>query len=112
MEEKYLLAKSKLEKYGQEHLLKFYDELNKDERENLLNDILTINFEQVKTLFSGINQEDKFANDKIEPIKYVDKEKMPEEDKKYYNQIGEKCIKNNEYAVVTMAGGQRNKTWS
>lgn len=112
MKDKYLMAKEKLSKYGQENLLKFYNELDNQEKEKLIEDILNIDFEQVKNLFNETRKEDKFANDIIEPIEYIDKQKMSEEDKKYYNEIGTKCIKNNEYAVVTMAGGQRHKTWS
>ncbi len=112
MNDKYLVVKERLKEYGQEHLLKFYDELNEQEKENLLEDISSINFEQIKNLYEDTKKKDKFANDVIEPISYIDKEKMSEEDKEYYSKIGEKCIKNGEYAVITMAGGQRNKTWS
>lgn len=112
MENKYLLIKEKLNKYGQEHLLKFYEELTDEEKENLLEDILEINFEQIEKLYAETKVEDKFKEDIIEPIKYIDKEKLNMEEKEYYNKIGEKIIKNNEYAVVTLAGGQRNKTWT
>lgn len=109
MEDKYLLVKEKLSKYGQEHLLKFYEQLNNNEKENLLEDILEINFEQIEMLYKEIKVEDKFKEDIIEPIKYINKEKLSEEERNYYNKIGENSIKNNEYAVVTLAGGQRNK---
>ena len=36
-----------LKKYNQEHLLYFYDELTQDEKEKLLNQILTIDFEKI-----------------------------------------------------------------
>ena len=108
MEEKYLRAKEKLSKYNQEQLLRFYNELNDKEKEDLLEDILTIDFEQITKLFNEIKRKD-IPNSLIEPIQYIDKEKMSEQEKNYYNEIGTKCIKNNEYAVVTMAGGQRNK---
>ncbi len=112
MEDKYLLVKEKLTKYNQEHLLKFYNKLTDEEKNNLLEDILEINFEQVQNLFEETKKRDKFKNDIIEQIEYIDKEKMTKEEKDYYNKIGEKCIKNNEYAVVTLAGGQRNKAWT
>lgn len=112
MENKYSLVKENLNKYNQEHLLKFYNELQDEEKANLLEDIIEINFEQVQTLFEETKKKDKFENNIIEPIKYIDKQKMTEKDKDYYNKIGEDCIKNNEYAVVTLAGGQRNKAWT
>lgn len=110
MEDKYLLVKEKLTKYNQEHLLKFYNELTEEERDNLLEDILEINFDQIQNLFEETKKKEKFKDDIIEPIEYIDKEKMSNEEKEHYNKIGENCIKNNEYAVVTLAGGQRNKT--
>lgn len=44
MEDKLEIAKEILKKYNQEHLLHFYDELSKDEKNRLLDQILTINF--------------------------------------------------------------------
>ena len=43
---------------------------------------------------------------KLENIKYVDKYKLSEDKKSLYTKIGEDIIRNNKYAVVTMAGGQ------
>lgn len=50
--------------------------------------------------------------EKIENIGYVDQNKLTKEEKSYYEKIGEEIIKSGKYAVVTMAGGQRNKTWT
>ena len=85
MEDKYLLVKEKLTKYNQEHLLKFYNELTDEEKGNLLEDILKIDFEQVQNLFEETKKKDKFKNDIIEPIEYIDKEKMTKEEINYYN---------------------------
>lgn len=112
MNDKYVLVKEKLNKYGQEHLLKFYEELTFTEKEELLEDILEINFEQIETLYKQIGEKQKNKEDIIEPIEYIDKEQLTQEEKNYYNKIGENSIKNNEYAVVTLAGGQRNKAWT
>lgn len=104
--EEYLKIKQMLEENGQEHLLKYYQELNKEEKESLIKQIEEIDFEQIADLYNKTKIKNKLLNDIIEPIAYMDKEKMTEDMKKYYSQIGEKSIKNNEYAVVTMAGGQ------
>ena len=53
MENKLKLAKDILKKYNQEHLLYFYDELTQDEKEKLLNQILTIDFEKILTLYKN-----------------------------------------------------------
>lgn len=111
MESNYLSAKSKLEKYGQEHLLEYYNELNECKKEQLIDDVLSTDFEQMKNLYENINNK-KEDNAKIEQIKYINKEELTKEEKNYYDEIGIKSIKNGEYAVVTMAGGQRNKAWT
>ena len=106
MEEKYLKAKEKLEKYGQEKILNNYERLSDEKKKELLEDILGTDFGQVNELYKEVNKDNKLGNLKIEPISYVDKSKLSEEERKYYDEIGEKVIKNGEYAVVTMAGGQ------
>lgn len=112
MEDKYLIAKEKLEKYGQEHLLEFYAQLDKNKQQKLLEDILNTDFDQIQRLYNNIQNDNKNLEAQIEPIEYVNKEKLSKEEKRYYENIGQDIIKNGQYAVVTMAGGQRHKTWS
>jgi len=102
--------KQMLAKYNQEHLLKFYEELNEEEKQNLLEQIEQIDFEQIKQLYKETKNENEVELKKIEPMKYIDKYKLLEEKRKFYEQIGSKIIENGEYAVATMAGGQRNTT--
>ena len=45
MNEKYEKAKELVKKYHQEHLLKFYDDLDDEKKKELLDQILTINFD-------------------------------------------------------------------
>lgn len=111
MESKYLIAKDKVRKYGQEHLLKYYNELNQTEKQELIQDILSIDFEQMKNLYKNINNK-KQEEAKIEQIQYINKQELSKEEEDYYNEIGIKSIQNGEYAIVTMAGGQRNKAWT
>lgn len=106
MEEKYLAAKQKLEQYHQEHLLNFFEKLSEKEKVKLLNDILTIDFNQMQDLFELTKKGEIFKDSKIEPISYIEKAKISEEDRKKYIQIGEEVIQSGKYAVVTMAGGQ------
>ena len=110
MESNYLNIKSKLEEYEQEHLLKFYNELNEIEKQELIDDILSVDFEQMKMLYGNINNKEE--DGEIGQIPYINKEELSREELNYYNKIGIESIKNGEYAVVTMAGGQRNKTWT
>ena len=106
MEEKYLLALEKVKKYGQEQLLSCYEKLNKKTQQELLDDILNTDIEQVNELYKNMNNYKAETNVTIEAIPFVDKEKLSDEEKEYYSKIGENAIKNGEYAVITMAGGQ------
>lgn len=110
MEEKYNLVKEKLSKYEQEQLLAGYNNLNEENKNKFLDEILQLDFEYVNKLFQkAIVKKENKIEDKITPISYIEKDKMSEEEKEKYQKIGEEIIKNGEYAVVTMAGGQRNK---
>lgn len=93
----------KLKKYNQTHLLKFYDTLSRNEKENLINQINTIDFDLIDTLY----KKTKFKTSEnffIESIDSIDKISL--KDKEKYISLGNNIIKNNRYAVVTMAGGQ------
>ena len=48
----------------------------------------------------------KLSEEKIEPIQYIEKEKLSKEEKEKYSKIGIEEIKQGKLAVVTMAGGQ------
>ena len=106
MEEKYLAAEEKVKKYGQEHLLSQYNKLTEEKKAQLLNEILTLDFQQIEELYKRINTTVDFNNSKIEPINYTDKSSLSEQELKKYEEIGLKQIKEGKLAVVTMAGGQ------
>ncbi len=106
MEEKLERAKQILEKYGQEHLLKFYSELSDEKKSKLLDDILTIDFKQLQELYESTKTKQNYENGKIEPIAYKSKENLSQEDLEKYTKIGEEAIRQGKLAVVTMAGGQ------
>lgn len=98
-------AQEIVNKYGQKHLLNFYDKLNEEKKEELITEILETDFELVDQLYKNakiINDTD----DEITPIKYIDKSKLSEKEIIEYKNVGESILKNNKYAVVTMAGGQ------
>lgn len=99
-------AKEILKKYHQEHLLAFYDELNNEEKEFLVNQICNINFEQIFNLYEASKIDEVIPHNLIEPLPYFIKNKLPKEDAVIYKNIGEETIKNGKFAVVTMAGGQ------
>ena len=102
MDEKLQKVEQLLKENGQEELLDY----NINYKEELLNEILQVNFEQMNKLYKKTKEKEEMVNAKIEPISFVEKAKLSEEEKKKYEQIGSQIIKNNQYAVVTMAGGQ------
>ena len=108
MEKAYIKAKKILKKYNQEQILDFYEELDNKQKENLIKQILNINFKEIIALYkkSMINKE---TTEKITPLKHYEKEKMNSEEINKYIKIGEEIIKNKKFAIVTMAGGQGSR---
>lgn len=96
----------KILKYQKQEQILEYPIRNKEE---FANEVLKINFEQLNKLYDKAIKNEKVENSKIEPIPYIEKDKLSEEEKEHYKKIGENIIKNNEYAVVTMAGGQGSR---
>lgn len=97
--------KRKLRKYGQEHLLNFYDTLDKKKQEELIKQINNIDFELINSLYNKTKNANKEDDANIEPIDFIDKYKLNGE-YKHYEKIGKKAIKEGKLAAVTMAGGQ------
>lgn len=105
MDNKFIQAQEIVKKYHQEHLLKFYDNLEEEKKEQLVNQILETDFELLENLYKNINSI-KNEHDDISPISYVDKAKLNKMELEEYRKKGEEVIKNGKYAIVTMAGGQ------
>ncbi len=105
MEEKLKKVKQILKDQNQEHLLNYSIE-NKEE---IMDRILTINFEQLNKLYEKAIKKEEIAETKIDPISCIKKDNLTQEEKDNYEKTGEKLIKEGKYAAVTMAGGQRNK---
>ena len=97
--------KRTLKKYGQEHLLNFYETLDERKQDQLLEQIENIDFELISSLYNKTKDGNKNDDADIEPIDYIDKYKL-NGDYKFYEEIGEKAIRAGKLAVVTMAGGQ------
>ena len=98
-------AKAILKKYNQEHLLNGYDNLEEKKKEQLLEQILNIDFELIKSLYDNTTKGDSENSDVIEPMEYLDKNKLYD-NYKYYENIGKHAIQEGKLAAVTMAGGQ------
>ena len=100
------LAIEILKKFNQEHIISWMEKLDKNEKEKLVNQILNLNIEKVIDLYNNLSKTFEIGNKKIEKIMATDITKLEEDEFEKYKSIGEEIIKNNQYAVVTMAGGQ------
>ncbi len=98
-------VKETLEKYGQMHLLRFYDELNDEEKTDLIEQINSIDFAELKTAYN--NETTNCAISNIEPLEdiYI-KSDFSKSDVEEYSSISQEAIKQNKIAVLIMAGGQ------
>ncbi len=106
MEIDYYNIQKKLKKYNQEHLLMFYNELSDFEKHKLLNQLNSINYEKVNSLYNNLKSHTIPLDEVIEPLDYFIKNDFSENQKSFLNNIGENVLKQNTYAVLTMAGGQ------
>ena len=95
-----------LKLYSQEHIIKLLEKLNEQEKEELLEQINNIDFQQMKELYDNTKKTIELKENKIEPLKYCDKNKLAKNEKEELDSLGENIIRNGQYAVVTMAGGQ------
>ena len=95
-----------LKEYHQEHIIKLLEKLDEEKRKELIKQIETIDFHQIMELYNNTKKEIEFKESKIEPLKYLDKAKLTEKQKERFDKLGENAVKEGQYAVVTMAGGQ------
>ena len=99
-------AIKRLKEYGQNHIVNLLENLDETKKQELIEQINRIDFQQIMELYENTKKEIEFKESKIEPVPYLDKAKLTNEQKEELEKLGAEIIKNNQYAVVTMAGGQ------
>ena len=77
MDDKLKRAEHILKKYNQEHLLQFYDELTEDERELLIDQILSIDFDEILYLYEKSKIDVLDSTEEVEPLPYIIKSLIP-----------------------------------
>ena len=95
-----------LNSYNQTHIVNLLKKLDEVKKQELLEQIDEIDFGQIMELYDNTKKEIEIKENKIEAIGYLDKAKLTKEQKEEFDKLGEEVIRNGEYAVVTMAGGQ------
>lgn len=101
-------AREKLEKYGQLHVLKYYDELNDTEKKDLLDQIEDTDFsilDNCKKLGMSANRG---VFEPLAALQVPEIEKRSEE----FRQIGVKTLKEGKVAAVLLAGGMGTRLGS
>ena len=95
-----------LEKYKQYHILEHLKKLNDNDKKNLINQIQKIDFEEITNLYENTKIKREKREVKIQPLQTIIKKGIKQEQKDNYLNLGEQVIKQNKFAVVTLAGGQ------
>lgn len=106
MEEQIEEAIEKLKEFNQEQILELLELLNKDERKIISKQILELDFDKINSLYKELKNKEKINSDNTEAITAVNKDKLETRELEKYNELGKNIICNNQYAVVTMSGGQ------
>jgi len=92
--------------YGQTRTLKILENVNKETRKKIIEELHDINFIQLKELYNNIKEEAEVDVGELKPIKSLNPDKITKEEKEMYEDVGADILKNNKFAVVTMSGGQ------
>ena len=95
-----------LKKYNQEHLLSFYNELSDEQRNCLLTQIESIDFEKINKLYSDLKTISIPTDEIIEPLDYFIKSSISIKERRNLENMGSDLLKIGYFVVVTMAGGQ------
>lgn len=106
MEEQIEEAIEKLKEFNQEQILELLELLNKDEKKIISKQILELDFDKINSLYKELKNKEKINSDNTEAITAVNKDKLETSELEKYNELGKNIICNNQYAVVTMSGGQ------
>ncbi len=101
-------AKNKLEKYGQLHVLKYYDELTEKERTELLQQIEETDFEVLKYCSK---KDEMSKKGKIEPLAAMQLDTI-EKNREQFEAAGLEAIKAGKVGAVLLAGGMGTRLGS
>lgn len=102
-----------LEKYGQEHLIKFWNEIDDEQQQQLKQEIDELNFSELQTFFERVtsanNENAEKLDDKLRPIEeslFLSIRRTSTDLIKQYETEGLQQIAESHVGVLLMAGGQ------
>ncbi len=102
----YQEALQRVAQYGQTHLLRYYDELSKEQQDALVEAILNVDFAQMQALYAMAKAGETAGDGVITPIPVTEKAAVSEVELADWEACGIQLMKAGKFAAVTMAGGQ------
>lgn len=103
----YAEAKEKLKKYGQEHVLQYFEELNEAEKAELLKQIADTDFSVVE----AIHNKELTVKGKIAPLRAMELSEIEANYDEYY-ETGMEAIRAGRVGAVLLAGGMGTRLGS
>lgn len=94
--------KEVLEKYKQSHLITYYNDLSESDKIKFEDDIMSIDFELIKSVYSNLTVDNQVVEYK--PVEILSREEIVNKDA--YIKVGEKLVLDGKLALITLAGGQ------
>ncbi len=103
------MAADKLKEYGQEQVLRFFDEITAEEQQQLLNQIDNTDFDVIKVCREAGNIEQ--SRGTITPIPVMDTNEI-DANRQQYTNVGVKAIKDGKVGAILLAGGMGTRLGS
>src|SRR5262245_53955226 len=98
--------RERLQQYGQERVLAWWDRLSDDERSNLLAQLRALDLEQLKQLYAKRDHAVSLPSpDRIAPVPAIPIDADPREPR----WRGEEALRRGDVAVLLVAGGQGSR---
>jgi len=106
MKEELKQAKEILRNHRQEHIIPWLNKLELEKQEEMIQQILSIDFEELEELYELAGKPVEIDLSELEPITALNPKRMPKKVYDEYRAIGAEAVKNKKLAVVILAGGQ------
>ena len=95
-----------LKKHKQEHIIDLMQKIDENKQQKLANQVLQIDFEEIEELYKKTFEDLYVDLEELQPITAVNPNRLSKEQIIKLKEKGANIIKNNKFAIATMAGGQ------
>ena len=106
MREKLKQAEEILKQHHQEHIIPWISALEIKKQEEIIEQILSIDFEELEELYDLAGKPAQIDLCELEPIAALNPKRLPKKVYEEYKAIGEETVRSRKLAVVILAGGQ------